>query len=123
MVNRVEITLDRVGALRCASFFGTEAGRAEAAIFRHGTAGEFRYPTYIQEFMGDIFSLGFGPFRWVCTSNAPADLRATDAIAATVLRRMRTQSPPRVDEQLADNLLWIEQAERNQMVVGSQVCV
>jgi urocanate hydratase len=71
--------------------------------------------------MGDIFSLGFGPFRWVCTSNAPADLRATDAIAAAVLRRLRAQSPPRVDEQLADNLLWIEQAERNQMVVGSQV--
>ena len=24
----------------------------------------FRYPSYVQDIMGDIFSLGFGPFRW-----------------------------------------------------------
>ena len=29
----------------------------------HGTF--FRYPSYVQEIMGDIFSLGFGPFRSV----------------------------------------------------------
>jgi len=28
--------------------------------------------------MGDIFSLGFGPFRWVCTSGDPDDLKRTD---------------------------------------------
>jgi urocanate hydratase len=28
----------------------------------------FRYPSYVEDIMGDIFSLGFGPFRWVCTS-------------------------------------------------------
>jgi urocanate hydratase len=28
--------------------------------------------------MGDIFSLGFGPFRWVCTSGRPEDLATTD---------------------------------------------
>lgn len=25
--------------------------------------GQFKYPTYFEEFMGDIFSMGFGPFR------------------------------------------------------------
>ena len=28
----------------------------------HGTF--FRYPSYVQDIMGDIFSLGFGPFRY-----------------------------------------------------------
>jgi urocanate hydratase len=31
--------------------------------------------------MDDIFGLGFGPFRWVCTSGDPLDLRKTDEIA------------------------------------------
>merc|ERR1712156_616812 len=46
---------------------------------RESTA--FRYPSYVQDIMGDIFSLGFGPFRWVCTSGLAEDLKATDAIA------------------------------------------
>ena len=25
---------------------------------------QFRYPSYVQHIMGDIFSLGFGPFRY-----------------------------------------------------------
>ena len=32
----------------------------------------------------DIFSLGFGPFRWVCTSGNPDDLATTDKIAIQV---------------------------------------
>ena len=38
--------------------------------------------------MGDIFSLGFGPFRWVCTSQKEEDLQATDEIAAEVFRAL-----------------------------------
>ncbi len=37
-----------------------------------------RYPSYVQDIMGDIFSLGFGPFRWVCTSGRSEDLATTD---------------------------------------------
>ena len=33
----------------------------------------------------DIFSLGFGPFRWVCSSGDSNDLAMTDEIATTVL--------------------------------------
>ena len=36
----------------------------------------------------DIFSLGFGPFRWVCTSADPADLAVTDNITLQVLDRI-----------------------------------
>lgn len=81
----------------------------------------FKYPTYIQEFMGNIFSLGFGPFRWVCTSGRPDDLAATDAIAAQVLTDILKKGvPEKVQQQVEDNLLWITEAGENKMVVGSQ---
>lgn len=81
----------------------------------------FKYPSYVQDIMGDIFSLGFGPFRWVCSSSSIEDLRATDKIAARVLRELMAEDPPaRVAAQLRDNLKWIESAEENQLVVGSQ---
>ena len=32
----------------------------------------------------DIFSLGFGPFRWVCTSGLAEDLQKTDEIAIKI---------------------------------------
>lgn len=38
-----------------------EASRAGADIFN--SEGTFKYPSYVQDIMGDIFSLGFGPFR------------------------------------------------------------
>ena len=46
-----------------------KAGRAGANIFKGGVAEQnaYKYPSYVQDIMGDIFSLGFGPFRWVCT--------------------------------------------------------
>ena len=47
----------------------------------------FRYfDAYCAFTCRDIFSLGFGPFRWVCTSGLPEDLRQTDAIATSVLQ-------------------------------------
>merc|ERR1711871_1199778 len=82
----------------------------------------FRYPSYVQHIMGDIFSLGFGPFRWVCTSADPEDLATTDKIAADVMDKMLGTPglPERVAEQLRDNLTWIKQAGENELVVGSQ---
>lgn len=38
--------------------------------------------------MGDIFSLGFGPFRWVCTSCDPEDLSKSDKIAEEVISKL-----------------------------------
>ena len=36
---------------------------------------------------------GFGPYRWVCTTGDPNDLRKTDAIAAEVLKSMLADAP------------------------------
>jgi len=86
------------------------------------TATNFKYPSYVQHIMGDIFSLGFGPFRWVCTSGNPDDLRKTDEIAASVIRSFinNKETPEAVRNQYHDNLKWILEAEKNQLVVGSQ---
>ena len=81
----------------------------------------FRYPSYVEDIMGPIcFDYGFGPFRWVCTSGDPADLRRTDAIAADVIAAQAADAPSEIRQQMLDNLRWIQQAEGNRMVVGSQ---
>ncbi len=99
--------------------FLLEARRAGAAVDAPG--GGFRYPSYVEDIMGPLcFDLGFGPFRWVCTSGDPADLAATDALAAGVLEGMAAQAPPEIRQQMLDNLRWIRQAGANRLVVGSQ---
>lgn len=99
--------------------FLLEASRAGADV--SATDGEFRYPSYVEDIMGPMcFDYGFGPFRWVCTSCDPGDLRASDAIAAGVLEEMASDAPPETRDQLLDNLRWIRQAEGHAMVVGSQ---
>ena len=99
--------------------FLLEAGRAGADVFREDK--NYKYPSYVQDIMGPMcFDYGFGPFRWVCASSDPADLQVSDRIAAGVIREMMEEAPPEIRQQLQDNLHWIEQAEENQMVVGSQ---
>lgn len=99
--------------------FLLEAGRAGADVFNADDT--YRYPSYVQDIMGPLcFDYGFGPFRWVCTSGDPEDLRVTDRIAAEVLDRMAVQAPEEIRRQINDNLLWIRAAEHNKLVVGSQ---
>uniref|UniRef100_A0AAX7VIX8 urocanate hydratase n=1 Tax=Astatotilapia calliptera TaxID=8154 RepID=A0AAX7VIX8_ASTCA len=96
--------------------FLLEAQRAGAEVQKvGGGATEFRYPSYVQHIMGDIFSLGFGPFRWVCTSGDPRDLAVTDNIAATVLEEMSANVPDRVKQQYNDNIHWIREAGKHKM--------
>jgi urocanate hydratase len=96
-----------------------EAGRAGADVFK--ADGTYIYPSYVQDIMGPMcFDYGFGPFRWVCASSDPEDLRTTDLLAAQVLEEMMKTAPKEIKQQLADNLLWIRQAEENKLVVGSQ---
>lgn len=99
--------------------FLLEASRAGADVGQQGL--KFRYPSYVQDIMGDIFSLGFGPFRWVCTSGCKEDLVATDRLAASVLKDLvRTNVPEYVKQQYKDNIAWIEKAGDHNLVVGSQ---
>jgi len=97
--------------------FLLEASRAGADVLNNEK--KFIYPSYVQDIMGDIFSLGFGPFRWVCTSGDPADLKITDKVSADICRELSSKASPKNKGQYEDNLLWIEQAESNQLVVGS----
>jgi urocanate hydratase len=99
--------------------FLLEASRAGADIL--SSDGGFIYPSYVQDIMGPLcFDYGFGPFRWVCCSNSSDDLKRSDAIAAEVLNEIMEVSPPEIQQQMADNILWIKEAGRNRLVVGSQ---
>ncbi len=99
--------------------FLLEASRAGADV-SDGMDG-FRYPSYVEDIMGPMcFDYGFGPFRWVCCSGDPADLAATDALAAETLERLIKDSPDDIHLQMSDNIHWIREAARNKLVVGSQ---
>ena len=99
--------------------FLLEASRAGADIMK--ADGDFRYPSYVQDIMGPMFfDYGFGPFRWVCCSNDPADLEKSDMLATEVLADMVTEAPEDIRSQINDNLHWIREAGANQLVVGSQ---
>ena len=100
--------------------FLLESMRAGADIA--GKNGEeFRYPSYVEDIMGPMcFDHGFGPFRWVCTSGDPKDLATSDRIAGDVLEAMGKEAPKEIAQQIADNLHWIRNAQKNKLVVGSQ---
>ena len=100
--------------------FLLEASRAGADVLAEDQNG-FKYPSYVQDILGPMcFDYGFGPFRWVCTSGKAEDLRLTDAIAASVLKEIKAEAPEEIQQQMQDNITWIEEAESNRLVVGSQ---
>lgn len=100
--------------------FLLEASRAGADIMA-ADGINFRYPSYVQDILGPMcFDFGFGPFRWVCTSGDPDDLLKSDQIAAAVLTEIAETAPPEIQFQLQDNIKWIEDAQENKLVVGSQ---
>ena len=65
--------------------FLLEASRAGADVFKDETRTNFKYPSYVQDIMGDIFSLGFGPYRWIRTSGDENDLLYCDQLATDIL--------------------------------------
>jgi urocanate hydratase len=100
--------------------FLKEAALAGADVLDAAKPSGFKYPSYVEDIMGPLcFDMGFGPFRWVCTSGLTEDLQTTDRIAARVLRRMLAEAPEQIRAQLQDNLHWIERAEEDIPVVGS----
>lgn len=100
--------------------FLLEASRAGAEVMAENGI-DFRYPSYVQDILGPMcFDYGFGPFRWVCTSGKAEDLEKTDNIAAKVLKEIMSSSPTEIQQQMQDNIRWIEEAGKNKMVVGSQ---
>ena len=99
--------------------FLLESSRAGANILKDN--GDFIYNSYVQDIMGPMcFDYGFGPFRWVCSSNLKEDLKITDKIATDVLEKLCIRAPKDIKLQMQDNINWIKSAGENNMVVGSQ---
>ena len=99
--------------------FLLESKRAGADILNKD--GNFKFQSYVQDIMGPMcFDYGFGPFRWVCSSNCPKDLEITDRIASEVLKEIMKYAPDEIKLQMSDNINWIKEAGENKMVVGSQ---
>ncbi|MDU4046537.1 urocanate hydratase [Peptoniphilus gorbachii] len=74
----------------------------------------FIWPSYVEDIMGPLlFDYGYGPFRWVCLSGKHEDLIATDHAAMECIDKDRRY-------QDMDNYIWIRDAEKNQLVVGTQ---
>jgi urocanate hydratase len=100
--------------------FLLEASRAGGDVMAENGI-DFKYPSYVQDILGPMcFDYGFGPFRWVCASGDSQDLDKTDAIAASVLKKIMQESPEEIQQQMQDNITWIEDAKQNKLVVGSQ---
>ena len=74
----------------------------------------FIFPSYVEDIMGPmLFDYGYGPFRWVCLSGRHEDLLKTDKAAMECIdpnRRLQDR----------DNYIWIKNADRNKLVVGTQ---
>lgn len=74
----------------------------------------FIWPSYVEDIMGpELFDYGYGPFRWVCLSGKHEDLIKTDKAAMECI-------DPNRRGQDKDNYDWIRDAEKNQLVVGTQ---
>lgn len=101
--------------------FLLEVSRAGGDVFKNKEAVEFKYNSYVQDILGPMcFDYGFGPFRWVCTSAEEKDLKKTDEIALAVLEEIHKTAPDEIKQQLSDNIVWIRNAMKNNLVVGSQ---
>ncbi|MFA5473204.1 MAG: urocanate hydratase, partial [Aminobacteriaceae bacterium] len=91
-----------------------DAGVTEVCKNGENTYEGFIWPSYVEDIMGPVlFDYGYGPFRWVCLSGDPEDLRRTDRAA------MECIDPDRRSQDY-DNWIWIRDAERNALVVGTQ---
>lgn len=74
----------------------------------------FIFPSYVEDIMGPMmFDYGYGPFRWVCLSGRPEDLDKTDKAAMSCI-------DPNRRFQDRDNYIWIRDAKKNKLVVGTQ---
>jgi urocanate hydratase len=91
-----------------------DAGVLEISRNKVDEKDGFIFPSYVEDIMGpELFDLGYGPFRWVCLSGKEEDLEATDKAAMEAIDRERRP-------QDMDNYIWIRDAKKNGLVVGTQ---
>jgi len=91
-----------------------DAGSLEVCRNGRDTIEGFVLPSYVEDVMGPVmFDYGYGPFRWVCLSGKSEDLFKTDRAAMDCIdpdRRFQDR----------DNYVWIRDAQKNRLVVGTQ---
>ncbi|MDL2323492.1 urocanate hydratase [Bacteroidales bacterium OttesenSCG-928-A17] len=91
-----------------------DAGVKEISKNNKDEKDGFIWPSYVEDIMGpELFDYGYGPFRWVCLSGDHNDLIKTDKAAMECI-------DPNRRGQDRDNYNWIRDAEKNDLVVGTQ---
>jgi urocanate hydratase len=91
-----------------------DAGDESVALNKDNASEGFIYPSYVEHIMGPMcFDYGYGPFRWVCLSGKPEDLKNTDMAAAECIDPNRRGMD-------RDNYRWIKNADEYKLVVGTK---
>lgn len=91
-----------------------DAGVMEISKNKRDDKDGFIWPSYVEDILGPrLFDFGYGPFRWVCLSGKEEDLIKTDKAAMEVINPDRRY-------QDRDNWIWIRDAIKNKLVVGTQ---
>lgn len=91
-----------------------EIGIKEVCVNGENPLDGFIYKSFVEAFLGpNLFDYGYGPFRWVCLSGKPEDLHKTDIAAMGCIDKDRRY-------QDYDNYIWIRDAEKNKLVIGTQ---
>lgn len=91
-----------------------DAGVKEIAKNGRDESEGFIFPSYVEDIIGPLlFDYGYGPFRWVCLSGKREDLLKTDKAAMECI-------DPNRRGQDRDNYIWIKNADKHNLVVGTQ---
>ena len=92
-----------------------DAGVKEVCRNGENDLDGFVFPSYVEDILGPcLFDFGYGPFRWCCLSRRPEDLDKTDKAAADYILAHNRRY------QDYDNYVWVRDAKKNKMVVGTQ---
>ncbi|NLY67215.1 MAG: urocanate hydratase [Tissierellia bacterium] len=111
LVNRGTYFFDYGNSFMKAVF---DAGAKDIAKNGVDESEGFIFPSYVEDIMGPmLFDYGYGPFRWVCLSGKHEDLIKTDKAAMECI-------DPNRRFQDRDNWVWIRDADKNKLVVGTQ---
>ncbi|NLX83633.1 MAG: urocanate hydratase [Clostridiales bacterium] len=91
-----------------------DAGVSEVCKNGENDLDGFIFPSYVEDILGpELFDYGYGPFRWCCLSGKHEDLVKTDQAAMECIDPARRY-------QDRDNWVWVRDAEKNALVVGTQ---
>jgi urocanate hydratase len=96
--------------------------RAQAVA--HGVPAAAEIPGFVAAYVRPIFALGIGPFRWICLTGDPEDLRRSedvvmDVVGADSLRAWISLARERVPLQgLPARICWLGLGERDRVALA-----